>query len=82
MVTGSTLENDLSVFLKTAGKEFCDISLILDGIVIPAHKSILAARCTYFQALFRSFMPPDRTVNVNKIFSFCIKKKIKKKINI
>lgn len=61
---GTTLENDMAIFLKTGGAEFCDINLILDGQVIPAHKSILSARCTYFQAMFRSFMPPDNTVNV------------------
>lgn len=63
-IIGTTLENDLAIFLKTTGAEFCDIDLILDGHVIPAHKSILSARCTYFQAMFRSFMPPDNTVNV------------------
>lgn len=62
--TGSTLENDLAKFLTTTGSDFCDINLMLDGTAIPAHKSILAARCAYFQALFRSFMPADRTVNV------------------
>lgn len=61
---GTTLENDMAIFLKTSGSEFCDINLILDGHVIPAHKSILSARCTYFQAMFRSFMPPDNTVNI------------------
>lgn len=54
----------MAIFLKTSGAEFCDINLILDGHAIPAHKSILSARCTYFQAMFRSFMPPDNTVNV------------------
>lgn len=63
--SGTTLENDMAIFLKTSGSEFCDINLILDGHVIPAHKSILSARCTYFQAMFRSFMPPDNTVNVS-----------------
>lgn len=62
--SGSTLEHDLALFLKSGGKEFSDINLVLDGTIIPAHKSILAARCAYFQALFRSFMPPDKTVNV------------------
>lgn len=61
---GTTLENDMATFLKSSGQEFCDINLILDDRVIPAHKSILAARCSYFQAMFRSFMPPDNTVNV------------------
>lgn len=54
----------MAAFLRSSGKEFCDINLILDDRVIPAHKSILAARCSYFQGMFRSFMPPDNTVNV------------------
>lgn len=54
----------MSTFLRSSGKEFCDINLILDDRVIPAHKSILAARCSYFQAMFRSFMPADNTVNI------------------
>ncbi|XP_075219325.1 leucine zipper like transcription regulator 1 isoform X2 [Lycorma delicatula] len=62
--TGATLEQDLETFLKSSGKEFCDITLMLDGIPIPAHKSILAARCSYFEALFRSFMPEDNVVNI------------------
>lgn len=62
---GTTLENDFSIFLSSGGREFCDINLVLDGHIIPAHKSILSARCSYFQAMFRSFMPPDNTVNVS-----------------
>lgn len=54
----------MAIFLKCGGKDFCDINLILDGNVIPAHKSILLARSTYFQAMFRSFMPTDNSVNV------------------
>lgn len=72
---GTTLENDMATFLRGSGREFCDINLILDDRVIPAHKSILAARCSYFQAMFRSFMPVDNTVNVRnqnymKIFRY------------
>lgn len=52
------------VFLKSTGKEFCDINLILDGDIVPAHKAILAARCEYFQAMFRSFNPADNIVNI------------------
>lgn len=64
---GTTLENDMAIFLKSGGKEFCDINLLLDGnVVIPAHKSILAARCSYFQGLFRSFPPPENTVKVSE----------------
>ena len=51
-------------FLKGAGHEFCDITLMLDTSPIPAHKAILAARCSYFEAMFRSFMPDDNTVKV------------------
>lgn len=63
---GTTLENDFSIFLCSGGREFSDINLVLDGHIIPAHKSILSARCSYFQAMFRSFMPPDNTVNVKR----------------
>lgn len=62
---GTTLEIDMALFLKSIGKEFCDINLVLDGTVISAHKSILAARCQYFQGMFRSFNPTDNTVNVS-----------------
>lgn len=62
--TGSSLEQDMAIFLRTAGQEFTDIDLILGEDVIPAHKAILAARCEYFQAMFRSFMPVDGTVKV------------------
>lgn len=61
---GTTLESDMAVFLKSTGREFCDINLVLDSDVIPAHKAILAARCTYFQAMFRSFNPTDNIVNI------------------
>lgn len=61
---GTTLESDMAVFLKSTGKEFCDINLILDNDTIPAHKAILAARCAYFQAMFRSFNPADNIVNI------------------
>lgn len=64
---GTTLESDMSNFLKTGGREFCDINLLLGDTVIPAHKSILAARCSYFQGLFRSFPPPENTVKVSEI---------------
>lgn len=61
---GTTLESDMAVFLKTSGNEFCDINLVLNNDTIPAHKAILAARCTYFQAMFRSFNPADNIVNI------------------
>nr|KAF6466229.1 leucine zipper like transcription regulator 1 [Rousettus aegyptiacus] len=45
--------------------EFCDITLLLDGHPRPAHKAILAARSSYFEAMFRSFMPEDGQVNIS-----------------
>lgn len=69
-ISGLTLEQDMECFLKYSGKEFCDITLMLDGTPIPAHKCILAARCTYFEAMFRSFMPPDNIVHVS--INLCI----------
>ncbi|XP_012223748.1 leucine-zipper-like transcriptional regulator 1 isoform X3 [Linepithema humile] len=63
-VLGTSLEQDMQAFLKSSGREFCDITLILDGIPIPAHKAILAARCSYFEAMFRSFMPENNMVNI------------------
>lgn len=62
--SGTTLEQDMAQFLKTVGQDFCDISLVLDDKEIPAHKSVLAARCGYFEAMFRSFMPVDNTVRI------------------
>lgn len=64
-VLGTTLEQDMEAFLKSVGREFCDITLMLDGVPIPAHKAILAARCSYFEGMFRSFMPENNTVNVS-----------------
>lgn len=61
---GTTLEKDLEEFLQTTGKDFADITLVLDGTCIWAHKPILAARCTYFESMFRAFMPSDNTVKV------------------
>ncbi|XP_015122365.1 leucine-zipper-like transcriptional regulator 1 [Diachasma alloeum] len=62
--TGTTLEQDMAIFLKSVGREFCDITLMLDGVPIPAHKAVLAARCSYFEGMFRSFMPENNTVNI------------------
>lgn len=39
---------------------FCDITLALQGTNIPVHKAVLAARCGYFEAMFRSFMPKNK----------------------
>ncbi|XP_070153632.1 leucine-zipper-like transcriptional regulator 1 isoform X1 [Polyergus mexicanus] len=61
---GTSLEQDMEAFLKNVGREFCDITLMLDDMPITAHKAILAARCSYFEAMFRSFMPENNMVNI------------------
>jgi BTB/POZ domain len=66
---GNTLEKDMELFLKQTGQEFCDITLMLDDVKISAHKAILAARCNYFEAMFRSFMPEDNCVKVFSVIS-------------
>jgi hypothetical protein len=74
----------LANFLKReSGNEFSDILIILDEATQPiyAHMCILAARCAYFEAYFRSFMPKDRKVLVifyekktsNSISDFALK---------
>lgn len=68
LCAGTGLEQDMQAFLKGAiGVEFADITLMLDGTPISAHKAVLAARCSYFEAMFRSFMPEDSKVNVSSI---------------
>lgn len=39
---------------------------------IPAHMCILAARCAYFEAYFRSFLPKDRKIMVGQLTFFII----------
>ncbi|XP_009877438.1 PREDICTED: leucine-zipper-like transcriptional regulator 1, partial [Apaloderma vittatum] len=62
---GTSLIQDMKAYLEGAGTEFCDIILLLDGYPRPAHKAILAARSSYFEAMFRSFMPEDGQVNIS-----------------
>jgi len=61
---GNTLNEDLKQFLKV-GEEFSDIDLVLEGVAIPSHKAILAARSSYFEGMVRSFCPPDNKVVVS-----------------
>ncbi|PVD31376.1 hypothetical protein C0Q70_06788 [Pomacea canaliculata] len=63
-VCTATLERDLENFLRSSGAEFCDITLVLDECQIPAHAAILAARSSYFEAMFRSFRPENNMVNI------------------
>lgn len=58
------LEQDLAHF-RMSGAEFCDVTLVLDGTHIPAHKAILGARSSYFEAMFRSFTPQDNLVKIS-----------------
>ena len=53
----TSLEEDLEEFLKRTGFEFSDIDLKVNNEIIRSHKAILASRCSYFEAMFRSFMP-------------------------
>nr|XP_010955288.1 leucine-zipper-like transcriptional regulator 1 isoform X2 [Camelus bactrianus] len=62
---GTSLIQDMKAYLEGAGADFCDITLLLDGHPRPAHKAILAARSSYFEAMFRSFMPEDGQVNIS-----------------
>ncbi|XP_060087056.1 matrix metalloproteinase-24 isoform X2 [Heteronotia binoei] len=62
---GTSLIQDMKACLEGAGLEFCDIILLLDGQPRAAHKAILAARSSYFEAMFRSFMPEDGQVNIS-----------------
>ncbi|OCU02165.1 hypothetical protein XELAEV_18007926mg [Xenopus laevis] len=62
---GTSLVQDMKACLEGAGNDFCDITLLLDGHPRPAHKAILAARSSYFEAMFRSFMPEDGQVNIS-----------------
>lgn len=64
----NSLEKDLEIFLtKDIGNEFADIFINLNenGPPLLAHRCILAARCAYFEAFFRSFMPKDRRILVS-----------------
>ena len=61
----SSLQDDLEAFLLSdIGRPFTDIVLQVDQQAVLAHVPILAARCSYFEALFRSFMPENRRVEV------------------
>jgi len=52
-------------FMKCVGQDLCDTTLLLGEERYPAHKAILAARSSYFEALFRSFMPEDNVLKVS-----------------
>ncbi|CAK1590169.1 unnamed protein product [Parnassius mnemosyne] len=60
---GTTLEQDMCVFL-CGGAELSDVVLRVGAVARPAHRSVLAARAAYFEAMFRSFCPKDNIVNI------------------
>ncbi|XP_053617422.1 leucine-zipper-like transcriptional regulator 1 [Plodia interpunctella] len=63
-IQGTTLEQDMCVFVSGGGAELADVRLRVGGALRPAHRSILAARAAYFEAMFRSFSPQDNIVNI------------------
>ena len=54
----------MELFLTKTGHEFCDFTLMLDGESIQTHMSIMASRCAYFECMFRSMMPENKTTEV------------------
>jgi len=61
----SSLQDDLRDFLQSEiGKNYADVFLEVGEVMVPAHKPVLAARCAYFEAMFRSFMPKDHLVKI------------------
>ncbi|XP_028169005.1 leucine-zipper-like transcriptional regulator 1 [Ostrinia furnacalis] len=65
-INGTTLEQDMSVFASggAGGLELSDVKLRVGSASRPAHRSVLAARAAYFEAMFRSFSPQDNIVNI------------------
>ncbi|KAJ8711100.1 hypothetical protein PYW07_008342 [Mythimna separata] len=62
-IIGTTLEQDMCVLLG-GGAELSDVRLRVGAAARPAHRSVLAARAAYFEAMFRSFSPHDNIVNI------------------
>ncbi|KAG6449738.1 leucine-zipper-like transcriptional regulator 1 [Manduca sexta] len=63
-IVGTTLEQDMCVVVGGGGAELADVRLRVGSATRPAHRSVLAARAAYFEAMFRSFSPTDNIVNI------------------
>ena len=64
-VVPSSLQDDLRELLLTdAGRPFADLILQVGEKEVLAHKPVLIARCSYFEALCRSFMPQNHRVEI------------------
>lgn len=63
-ITGTTLEQDMCGLAGAGGAALSDVRLRAASHERPAHRSILAARAAYFEAMFRSFSPRDNIVNI------------------
>ncbi|KAJ2940184.1 hypothetical protein O0L34_g11748 [Tuta absoluta] len=63
-IEGTTLEQDMCVFVTGGGADLADVKLRVGSAMRPGHRSILAARAAYFEAMFRSFSPQDNIVNI------------------
>ena len=50
----STLVSDWARFLNNPS--LSDVTLVVGGVPVPAHRVVLAARCNYFRAMFESGM--------------------------
>ena len=60
-----SLQDDLKEFLSgESGRPFTDIIFKVGDHVVLAHKAIVAVRCMFFEALFRSFMPGNHEVEI------------------
>ena len=60
-----TLKDDLRALLDgNEGSQFSDFIVSLSGKEIATHKSVLAARSSYFEAMFRSFAPVNNKVDI------------------
>ena len=51
-------------------EELCDVTLVVDGSAIQAHRAVLAASSQYFNAMFTAKMSERNQATVRQIFGF------------